>query len=114
MLRTLNLRIGQVGCPLLEGQRFRDRRQYEQRVFEPHNAIEYSMRVTRVINEHRGGTCNNALSFVLMGVSKDTGLIPDLQDADPVCIRLQDLGNLRLRLITIPFLLVCSGECLTT
>ena len=68
----------------------------------------------RAIYEHRGDSCDNALSFVLRAVSKDTGLIPDLQDADPVCIRLQDLGNLRLRLITIPFLLVCSGECLTT
>ena len=52
------------------------------------------MRVMRVIYEHRGGACDNALSFVLRAVSKKTGL-PDLQDADPVCIRLQDLGNHR-------------------
>ena len=50
------------------------------------------MRVMREVYEHRGGTCDNALSFVLTAVSKDTGLIPDLQNADPVCIRLQDLG----------------------
>ena len=49
----------------------------------------------RAIYEHRGDSCDNALSFVLRAVSKDTGLIPDLQDADPVCIRLQNLGNLR-------------------
>ena len=35
------------------------------------------MRMMRVIYEHRGGTCDNALSFVLTAVSKDTGLIPD-------------------------------------
>ena len=35
------------------------------------------MRVTRVIYEHRGGTCDNALSFVLRAVSTDTGLIPN-------------------------------------
>ena len=45
--------------------------------------------------QHRGGTFDNALSFVLRAVSQNTGLIPDLQDADPVYIRLQDLGNLR-------------------
>ena len=53
------------------------------------------MRVMRVIYEHRGSTCDIALSFVLRAVSKDKGLIPDLQDADPVCIRLQNLVNLR-------------------
>ena len=52
------------------------------------------MRVMRVIYEHRGGTCDNGLPFVLRAVSKETGLIPDLQDADPVCIQLQNLGNL--------------------
>ena len=62
-----------------------------QRVFEPHNAIGYSMRVMRVIYvQHRGGTFDNALSFVLRAVSQNTGLIPDLQDADPVYIRLQE------------------------
>ena len=35
------------------------------------------MRVMRVIYEHRGGTCDNALSFVLRAVSTDTGLIPN-------------------------------------
>ena len=49
----------------------------------------------RVIHEHRGGTCDNASSFALRAVSKDTGLISDLQDADPVCRRLQNLVNLR-------------------
>ena len=49
----------------------------------------------RAIYEHRGDTCGNVLSFVLRAVSKDTGLIPDLQDADPVCIRLQNIANLR-------------------
>ena len=68
----------------------------------------------RSIYEHRGDTCDNDLYLVLRVVSKDTGLIPDLQDADPVCIRLHDLGNLRWRLITVPFLLECSGECPTT
>ena len=53
------------------------------------------MRVMRVIYEHRGDTCDNALSFVLRAVSQNAGLITDLQDADPVCIRLQNLGNLR-------------------
>ena len=53
------------------------------------------MRVTRVIYEHRGGTCDNGLSFVLRAVSKDVGLIPDLKDADPVFMWLQNLGNLR-------------------
>ena len=48
-----------------------------------------------MIYEHRGGTCDNALSFILMAVSKKTRLIPDLQDADPVFIRLHDLGNPR-------------------
>ena len=74
------------------------------------------MRVVRVIHEHRGGTCDSAFSFALRAVSKDTVVvwIPYLQDADPVCIRLQDLGNLRCRLITVPFWLECSGECLTT
>ena len=67
-----------------------------------------------MIYGHRGGTCENDLSFVLKAVTKNTGLIPDLQDADPVCIRLQDLRNLRWRLITVPFLLECSEECLTT
>ena len=52
------------------------------------------MRVMLAIYEHRGDTCDNVLSFVLRAVSKDTGFIPD-QDADPVCIRLQNLGNLR-------------------
>ena len=33
------------------------------------------------------------LFFVLRVVSKNTGLIPYLQDADPVCIRLQNLGK---------------------
>ena len=32
------------------------------------------------------------LSF-FRAVPKNTGLIPDLQDADPVCIRLQNLGK---------------------
>ena len=91
MLRILNVSIGKVGCPLLEGQSFRDTRVYKQRVFEPHNAIGYSMRVMRVIYvQHRGGTFDNALSFVLRAVSQNTGLIPDLQDADPVYIRLQE------------------------
>ena len=49
----------------------------------------------RAIYKYRGDTCDNAFSFVLRVVSKNTGLIPDLQDADPVCIRLQNLGNLR-------------------
>ena len=53
------------------------------------------MRVMRVIYEHRGGTCENVLSFVLRAVSKNAGLIPALQDADAVCIPLQDVGNLR-------------------
>ena len=53
------------------------------------------MRVMREVYEHRGGTCDSALSFVLRAVSKDTRFIPDLQDADLVCIWLQDLGNLR-------------------
>ena len=53
------------------------------------------MRVRRAIYEHRGDTCDNGLSFVLRAVSKNTGLIPDLQDADLVCIRLHNLGNLR-------------------
>ena len=48
-----------------------------------------------MIYEYRGGTCDNALSFVFRAMSKNTGLISDLQDADPVCIRLQNLGNLR-------------------
>ena len=52
------------------------------------------MQVMRVIYKYRGGTCDNVLSFVLRAVSKDTGFIPD-QDADPVCIRLQNLVNLR-------------------
>ena len=47
------------------------------------------------IYEDRGDTYDIALSFVLRAASKDTGLIPDLQDADPVCIWLQNLGNLR-------------------
>ena len=47
------------------------------------------MRVLRAIY-----TCDNALSFVLRAVSKNTGLIPDLQDAGPVCMRLHNLGNL--------------------
>ena len=51
------------------------------------------MRVMRAIHEHRGDTCDNALFFVLRAVSKNTALIPDLQDADPVCIRLQNLGG---------------------
>ena len=95
MLRILNLRIGTVRCPLLEEQSFRGPRKYKQRVFEPHNAIVYSRRVMRSIYEHRGDTCDNDLYLVLRVVSKDTGLIPDLQDADPVCIWLQNLGNLR-------------------
>ena len=41
VLRTLNLRIGGVRCPLLEGHRFRDPREYKQRVFEPHNTTGY-------------------------------------------------------------------------
>ena len=53
------------------------------------------MRVMRVIYEHRGHTCDNVLSFVLRAVSKNTGLILDFQDADPFCIRLQNIGNLR-------------------
>ena len=53
------------------------------------------MRVMRAIHEHRGDTCDNALFFVLRAVSKNTALIPDLQDADLVCIRLQNLGNFR-------------------
>ena len=95
MLRILTLRIGEVGCPLLEGQRFRDPREYKQRVFEPHNAKGYGMRVMRAIHEHRGYTCDKALSFVLMLVSKKAGLIPDLQDSEAVCRRLQNLANLR-------------------
>ena len=51
----------------------------------------------RVIYEHMGGTCDNALSFVLRAVSKKTGL-PDLQDADPVCIRLVTVYRLPIRL----------------
>ena len=53
------------------------------------------MRVMRLTYEHRGGMCDNGLPFVLKAASKDKGLIPDLQDADPVCIRLKNLGNLR-------------------
>ena len=53
------------------------------------------MRVMRVIYEHRGDTCDIALYFVLRAVSKNTGLIPDLEDADPVCVRLQSIGNHR-------------------
>ena len=49
----------------------------------------------RAIYEHRGDTWDNSLSFVPRAVSKSAGLIPDLQDADLVCIRLQNLGNLR-------------------
>ena len=49
----------------------------------------------RVIYEHSGGTCDNALYCVLRAVPKDTVLIPDLQDADPVCIMLQNLGSPR-------------------
>ena len=48
----------------------------------------------RAIYEHRGDTCDNASSFVLRAVSKDTGLIPDFQDADPVCIRFRILETL--------------------
>ena len=48
-----------------------------------------------MIYDHSGGTCGNALPFVLRAVYKDTGLISDLQDADPVHIRLQDLRILR-------------------
>ena len=54
-------------------------------MFEAHNAIGYSMRVVRVTYEYRGDTCDNALSFVLKVVSKNIGLIADLQDADLVC-----------------------------
>ena len=54
-----------------------------------------SMRVMGAIYEDRGDTYDIALSFVLRAASKDTGLIPDLRDADPVCIWLQNLGNLR-------------------
>ena len=79
-----------------------------------HNAIVCSGRIMRAIYEHRGDTCDNALFFVFKAVSKDTGLIPDLQDPHPVCIRLYNLGQLRWRLIIVPFLLECSGECLTT
>ena len=61
------------------------------------------MRVIRVIYEHRGDTCDNASYFVFRTVSKNTGLISDLKDADPVCIRLPNLGNLRWRLVTVPF-----------
>lgn len=53
------------------------------------------MRVMRAIHEHRGYTCDKALSFVLMLVSKKAGLIPDLQDSEAVCRRLQNLANLR-------------------
>ena len=49
VLRILTLRIGQVGCPLLEGQLFRYTSEYKQRVFVPHNVIGYRMRVMRVI-----------------------------------------------------------------
>ena len=93
-LRILNLRIGNVWCPLLEGQRFRDIREYKQRVFVAHNATGCSMRVMRAIYEHRSDTCDNALSFVLRAESKVTPLMPDLHHAYPVCIRLQNLGNL--------------------
>ena len=53
------------------------------------------MRVMRAIYEHRSDTFDSAVSFVLRAVFKDTRLIPDLHDADPVRIRLQNLGNLR-------------------
>ena len=52
------------------------------------------MRVMRTIYEHKGDTSDKVLSSVLRAVSKNTGLIPDLQDADPVCVRLQNLRNL--------------------
>ena len=48
----------------------------------------------RSIYEHRGDTCDNDLYLVLRVVSKDTGLIPDFQDADPVCIRFRILETL--------------------
>ena len=54
----------------------------------------HQLLVMCVIYEHRRGTCDNALSFVLGAVSNDTGLIPDLQDADPVCIRLHNPGKI--------------------
>ena len=47
--------------------------EYKQRVFEPHNVMGYRMRVMRVINEHRGGTCDDTLSFVLRVESKTQG-----------------------------------------
>ena len=40
------------------------------------------MRVLCVIYEHRRGTCDSALPLVLRAVFGNTGLIPDLQDAD--------------------------------
>ena len=95
--------------------RYRSQRRISSRRRFAHNAIVCRRRVMRAIYEHKGDTFDNALSFVLRAASKDTGLIPDLQDADPVCIRLQALGNVRRRLITVPFMLIieCSGECLT-
>ena len=53
------------------------------------------MRAIGVIYEHRDGACGNALSIILRAVSKNTGLISDLQDAGPVCIRRMNLGSLR-------------------
>ena len=35
-----------------------------------------------MIYEHRRGTCDSALPLVLRAVFGNTGLIPDLQDAD--------------------------------
>lgn len=53
------------------------------------------MRVIRAIDERRGAACDNALSIVLRAVFKNTGLIPELHDAYPVCKLRQNLENRR-------------------
>ena len=49
----------------------------------------------RVIYEHRVDIFVTILYLSFSAPClKHTGLIPDLQDADPVCTRLQNIGNL--------------------
>ena len=67
------------------------------------------MRRLFVIYEHRRGTCDSALSFVLRAVSTNTGLSPDLQDANGGVNGFRILETINDGLLRFPFYLLATG-----